>query len=56
MLTEAFHRSEAERVRRIAEAATSALIEEKLIKIAELHARVADGLQQAASQAIRSPT
>jgi hypothetical protein len=49
MLTAAFHRGEAERFRRLAETTTDALITEKLVKIAGLHDKVANGLQEAAS-------
>jgi hypothetical protein len=48
MLTEAFHRGEAERFRRLAETASSARIKAKLTQIPDLHAKVARGLQQVA--------
>ena len=49
MLTQAFHGGEAERFRRLAEATTDGLIREKLTKIADLHAKIANGLQEAAT-------
>jgi hypothetical protein len=49
MLTEAHHRGEAKRFRRLAETTTDGLIKEKLIKIADLHAKIAHGLQEAPS-------
>ena len=48
MLTAAFHRGEAERFRSLAETTNEALIREKLTRIADLHAKIADRLQEAA--------
>jgi hypothetical protein len=49
MLTEAFHRTEADRHRRLAQMAKSALIARKMIEIAELHSKIADLLQRVPS-------
>jgi hypothetical protein len=49
MITESFHRAEAERHRRLAEMARNAVISRKMIEIAELHAKVADLLQRVPS-------
>jgi hypothetical protein len=51
MLTEAFHRGEAERFRRLAETTTDESLRAKLTRIADLHTKVANGLQKAMSEA-----